>query len=54
MAKNLSNKNTIVNFKAEKVDIDFINKGNLEKGKYFYENSFNILTNNLKTKYEFI
>ena len=51
--KNLSNKNTIVNFKAEKVDIDFINKGYLEKGKYFYENSFNILTNNLKTKYEF-
>ena len=51
--KNLSNKNTIVNFKAEKVDIDFINRGNLEKGKYFYENSFNILTNNLKTKYEF-
>ena len=50
--KNLSNKNTTLNFKAEKVDIDFINKGNFEKGKYIYENNFNILTNNFKTQYE--
>ena len=50
--KNLSNKNTTLNFKAEKVDIDFINKGNFKKGKYIYENNFNILTNNFKTQYE--
>ena len=50
--KDLNNKNTTLNFKAEKVDIDFTNKGKFTNGKYIYDNNFSILTNNFKTKYD--
>ena len=50
--KNLQDNNTISNFKADKLDIDFLNKGYFLNGKYNYENNFNILTNSFKTDYK--
>jgi len=49
--KNLNNKNIISNFKADKVDINFINKSIFSNGNYKYENTLNILSNSLKTIY---
>tara|TARA_A100001015_G_scaffold113342_1_gene125943 strand:+ start:534 stop:1982 length:1449 start_codon:yes stop_codon:yes gene_type:complete len=49
--KNLNNKNIISNFKADKVDIEFINKSILLNGNYKYENILNILSNSFKTNY---
>ena len=50
--KELNTLNTTSNFKARKVDIDFLNKGFFSKGKYNYENTLNIMTNIFKTNYE--
>ena len=49
--KNLNNKNIISNFKADKVDVNFINKSIFSNGNYKYENTLNILSNSLKTIY---
>ena len=49
--KNLNDKNTSSTFKANKIDIDFTNKGNFLNGKYTFENNLNILSNNFKTQY---
>ena len=50
--KDLNTQNTISNFKADKIDINFVNKGFFSKGKYNYENTLNIMSNIFKTKYE--
>ena len=50
--KNLNNRNTSSTFKANKIDIDFTNKGNFQNGKYNYENNLNVLSNNFKTIYK--
>ncbi len=50
--KNLDNNNTSSTFKANKIDIDFTNKGNFINGKYTFENNLNILSNNFKTEYK--
>mgnify|MGYP001170574818 CR=1 FL=1 len=50
--KNLNNRNTSSTFKANKIDIDFTNKGNFLNGKYNYENNLNVLSNNFKTIYK--
>ena len=47
--KNLNTKNIVSSFKADKIDIDFINKGIYSNELYTYENTLNILSNNLKT-----
>ena len=49
--KKIDNKNTISNFKAKNLDIDFINKGRFSEFESVYENNLNILSKNLKTKY---
>ena len=49
--KSLNDKNIISNFKADKVDINFINKSIFSNGNYKYENTLNILSNSLKTIY---
>ena len=50
--RNLQNKDTISNFKADKLDIHFINKGRFLSGEYIYDNNLNILTNNFRTTYK--
>ena len=50
-SKNLEDLSSITTFKARKVDIDFTNKGIFKEGKYNYENNFNFLNSNFKTKY---
>ena len=50
--RNPQNKNTVSNFKADKLDIDFTNKGELLGEEYTYENNLNILTNSFKTTYK--
>ncbi len=52
--KNLKNKNTLTNFKADRIDIDFINRGKFLNESYTYENILNILTNNFKTNYKIL
>ena len=52
--RNLGNKNTFSNFKAERLDIDFVNKGNFVSESYIYENTLNVLTNNFKTNYRIL
>ncbi len=52
--RNLENKNTFSNFRAERLDIDFVNKGNFESESYIYENILNVLTNNFKTNYRIL
>ena len=51
--KNITNKNTISNFKADKLDIEFVNKGTFLNESYNYENNFKILTNSFRTNYKF-
>ena len=50
--KNLDDKSTSSTFKANKIDIDFSNKGRILDGKYIFENNLNILSNNFKTEYK--
>ena len=50
--KNLDSKNTFSTFKANKIDVDFTNRGNLLNGNYIFENNLNILSNNFKTQYK--
>ena len=50
--RNLDNKNTISNFKADRIDIDITNKGNYLNGEYTYDNNINLLTNSFKTNYK--
>ncbi len=52
--RNLQDKNTVSNFKADKLDIDFTNKGEFLSGEYVYENNLNILSNNFKTTYKIL
>ena len=51
--KNLETQNTISKFKAKRVSINFINRGKLSGKNYIYENNLNILSNNIKTNYQF-
>ncbi len=50
--KNLDNKNIISNFKADKVDIDFINKSIFSNDNYNHENTLNVLSNSFRTDYK--
>ena len=50
--KNITNKNTISNFKADKLDIEFVNKGTFLNESYNYENNLKILTNSFRTNYK--
>ena len=52
--KNLDNKNTISNFKADRIDVDITNRGNYLDGEYTYENNINLLTNSFRTNYKII
>ncbi len=51
--KNLETQNTTSKFKAKRVGISFINRGKLSGKNYIYENNLNILSNNIKTNYQF-
>ena len=50
--KNLDTKDTISNFNAKSLDIDFFNKSIFFNGSYENENILNILSNSLKTNYK--
>ncbi len=51
--KKIDSNNTISNFSAKNLDIDFSNKGEFYKDKSIYVSNLNILSNNLKTDYIF-
>ena len=50
--KNINDKNTISNFKADKLDVEFVNKGTFLNDSYIYKNNLKILTNSFRTNFK--